>query len=224
MIAEVHLSHPRVPLTETIRAVPEAAVETAWYPLFTDGNRIGFYGATAPDADGFAPFEAALETDRTVKEARSVAGFGSQRVYRTKLSPETMLLAPELIKRGGGFIGARSANDGWLARFQVSDRRTFVEFRRSCTERGVGFETRRLYSSRRTSAGDETGLTDRQRRVLLTAYEAGYFEEPRAVTLEELGDRLGISSTAAGGRLRRAISRLVEAQFPVDGNDRGEQE
>jgi predicted DNA binding protein len=219
MIAEVHLSHPRMALTETIRSVPEATVETAWYPLVTDGDRVGFYGAVVPDASGFGPFEAAMEADRTVVDASVAATLGRRQVYRTELSSETMLLAPELVGRGGGFIGAWSAGEGWLARFQAPDRRTFVGFRRSCTDRGVEFETKRLYSSERLSTVDGTGLTDRQRRVLLTAYEAGYFEEPRAVTLEELGDRLGISSTAAGGRLRRAISRLVEAQFPVDGND-----
>jgi predicted DNA binding protein len=216
MIAEVHLSHPRMALTETIRSVPEATVETAWYPLLTDGDRIGFYGAAVRDDGGFAPFEAALEVDRTVVDARAAATLGRRHVYRTELSPETMLLAPELIEQGGGFIGARSTDEGWLARFQSPDRRTFVEFRRYCTDRGVEFETRRLYSSERASAGIGTGLTDRQRRVLLTAYEAGYFEEPRSITLEELGERLGISSSAAGGRLRRTIGRLVEAQFPVD--------
>ncbi|MFC7137822.1 helix-turn-helix domain-containing protein [Halobaculum litoreum] len=32
---------------------------------------------------------------------------------------------------------------------------------------------------------------------------------PRAVTLEELGDRLGISDTAASQRLRRGITALL---------------
>lgn len=223
MIAEVHLEHPEMALMETIRSVPNVTIETAWQPLLADNLRVGFYSATVQETDGFAEFEAALAADETVIDSRPVVTFDQRRIYRIQLSADAVVLAPGLVKRGGGFIEARSTDEGWLARIQVSDRRTFVEFHRSCTDRGIGFRTRRLYSSHDLISGDGAGLTDQQQRLLLTAYEAGYFEEPRSVTLEELGDRLGISSTAASGRLRRAISRLIEAQFPgVDGglNDR----
>ncbi len=59
------------------------------------------------------------------------------------------------------------------------------------------------------------GLTDAQYDALVTAYRSGYFEEPRALSLSELAEELGISPTAASGRLRRATKRLVETQLAV---------
>lgn len=211
MIGEIQLSHPRLALMGTIRRVPESTIETAWYPLLTPDQRIGFYHVTVSD-DDFEELEAALEADETVVDSESVATVARGRIYRVELSSDVLLIMPELVERRGGLVGARTADDGWLVRVQLPGRRTFVAFRRSCVDQGIDFRTERLYSADDLTTA-ETGLTEPQRRLLLAAYEAGYFEEPRAITLEGLGQRLGISSTAAGGRLRRAMSRLVESQF-----------
>ena len=56
-------------------------------------------------------------------------------------------------------------------------------------------------------------MTAAQREALLTAYEEGYFEEPRKTSQQEVVDRLGISSTAAGGRIRRGMSKLIETSL-----------
>jgi predicted DNA binding protein len=212
MVGEIQLSHPRLALMGTIQGVPESTIETAWYPLLTPGRRIGFYHVTTSDG-GFDRFEAALAADESVVDSRSVASVARGRIYRVELSSDALLVMPDLVERGGGLVGARSTDDGWLVRVQLPDRQAFVAFRRSCVEREVEFRTERLYSADDLSTA-ETGLTEPQRRVLLAAYEAGYFEEPRSITLEGLGRRLGISSTAAGGRLRRAMRRLVETQIP----------
>jgi hypothetical protein len=41
------------------------------------------------------------------------------------------------------------------------------------------------------------------------AYEQGYFEVPRSVTVTELADHFGISDNAFSQRLRRGLSALV---------------
>jgi predicted DNA binding protein len=212
MIGEIQLSHPRMALMGTIQGVPESTIETAWYPLLSPDRWVGFYRVTVSSDADFDGFEAALAADETVVDSRPVATATRGRVYRIEISSDALLIMPELVERGGGLIGARSTDGGWLVRVQLPDRRTFVAFRRSCAERGVDFRTERLYGADDLDTA-ETGLTEPQRQLLLAAYEAGYFEEPRAITLEGLGQRLGISSTAAGGRLRRAMGRLVEAQF-----------
>lgn len=199
-------------LMGTIRGVPEATIETAWYPLFASEQRTGFYGVTVAEPDGFELVEAAFEADGSVVDSRAVATVGCQRIYRVALSADTLLIMPELVERGGSLIGALSVDDGWLARVQTPDRSTLVAFRRFCVERDVDFRTERLYGDDELASA-ETGLTEPQRRLLLAAYEAGYFEEPRAITLEGLAERMGISPSAAGGRLRRAIHNLVESGF-----------
>jgi len=41
------------------------------------------------------------------------------------------------------------------------------------------------------------------------AYERGYFESPRKVTLAELGEELGITQQAVGSRLRHGIKYIT---------------
>ncbi|SER15781.1 helix-turn-helix domain-containing protein [Natrinema salaciae] len=52
-------------------------------------------------------------------------------------------------------------------------------------------------------------LTDRQREVLRVAIEAGYYEEPRQVTYEEIAARLDCCAGTVGQHLRRIEARLM---------------
>lgn len=54
-------------------------------------------------------------------------------------------------------------------------------------------------------------LTDRQRDVLMTAYESGYFESPRKMTGSELADLLDVSQPTITHHLRAAQRRLFAA-------------
>ncbi|OTF01913.1 helix-turn-helix domain-containing protein [Halorubrum sp. SD683] len=54
-------------------------------------------------------------------------------------------------------------------------------------------------------------LTARQREVLLAAHRNGYFEIPRGVTLEAIGDELGIGRRATEEHFRRAVNKLMDA-------------
>ena len=55
----------------------------------------------------------------------------------------------------------------------------------------------------------EAALTDTQLEALALAYERGYFEFPREVTLEALGEELGISRQAVGSRIRGGINHVL---------------
>ena len=62
-----------------------------------------------------------------------------------------------------------------------------------------------------------TKLTDKQQAALATAYAMGYFEHPQETDLGSIADELGVSTSAASGRIRRGISALIESfpqQFP----------
>lgn len=54
-------------------------------------------------------------------------------------------------------------------------------------------------------------LTDRQREVLETARDIGYYEVPRRTTIDAIADRLNIDSSTASEHLQRAERHLVEA-------------
>jgi predicted DNA binding protein len=57
------------------------------------------------------------------------------------------------------------------------------------------------------------GLTRRQRKLLETAYEKGFFDVPRRIDLRSLAEELGVSRSTIMESLRRAIARVLEQQF-----------
>ncbi|MFB6166324.1 MAG: helix-turn-helix domain-containing protein [Haloarculaceae archaeon] len=57
-------------------------------------------------------------------------------------------------------------------------------------------------------------LTDRQRQVLRTAVERGYYELPRRTTYEEIAADLDCSASAVGRHLRRIEVELVGGVVP----------
>ncbi|WP_227356261.1 helix-turn-helix domain-containing protein [Haladaptatus salinisoli] len=52
-------------------------------------------------------------------------------------------------------------------------------------------------------------LTDRQREVIRTAYDMGYYEVPRAVTTEDIAAELGVDPSTVAEHLQRAERNLV---------------
>jgi len=57
---------------------------------------------------------------------------------------------------------------------------------------------------------DEPLLTDRQRRLVVEAVEAGYYDTPRESSLTELADRLDIAKSTASETLHRAEEQVVK--------------
>ena len=52
-------------------------------------------------------------------------------------------------------------------------------------------------------------LTDKQRRVLITAYRLGYYDVPRRVTSEELAKKLNLVKSTFSAHVRKAERRLL---------------
>lgn len=59
-----------------------------------------------------------------------------------------------------------------------------------------------------------TSLTTKQARALLAAYEAGYYDFPRRVTTEEVGQALAVSRSTFQEHLHRAEHHVVRAMLP----------
>lgn len=58
-------------------------------------------------------------------------------------------------------------------------------------------------------------LTARQQEVLLAAIEAGYYDDPRRATYDDIAETVGCSATTVGEHLRKIERRLVREVAPV---------
>lgn len=160
---------------------------------------------TAFDSDPeVEAYELLVETSaRHLFDVDFVAGAGPER------------LCDVLLADGGSLLEARGTNGWWRARARFPDRGTLCDAYDRLVDRGVNADLRRLTDvtdvAQHTKASSQ--LTPQQREALEAALEYGYFEIPRAISMAELADELGISHQALSERFRRAYETLVDEEL-----------
>lgn len=206
LIATVHIAHTDLALAPTIRECPDVRIRVMPQSATDPETGLFFFHVE----NGGQALEAAIEHDHTVAKWTRVAESDSGSVYRLEHAPETILLSPKTLELGGLMREATSDDTGWSVRLQFDDREALSRLWEHCKDEGIAFELQRLFRDQSWVDAELTALTEPQLDALVTAYEAGYFEEPRTSSLEELADRLDISPTAVGGRIRRGTAALIE--------------
>ena len=207
LIAAVEIAHPDLALTPTIRRCPDVAIEAVSHTTTDPETGLFFFLVDGADER----FEESLERDHTVEDWALVDDLEAARLYRLSHTDGTALISPKTAELGGLLSKAESTDRGWAVRLHLPDREALADLWTYCDREGISSELVRVFRQDEWSNGVSTGLTDEQRVALVTAYEEGYFEEPRESSLEELAERLGISPAAVGGRIRRGTGRLVES-------------
>ena len=106
-------------------------------------------------------------------------------------------------------IEATGTNRQWTFEIRGDDRNDIAAFQRQCRELDIPITLTELHALTPVETATEAALTDTQQEALVLAYERGYFESPREVTLAALGEELGISQQAVGSRLRGGIKHVL---------------
>lgn len=206
LITTLDITHPELALTPTIRSsdveeirvIPQSA---------TDPETGKFFFLVKGLTEGF---EETLDSDPTVCEWTCVADAENSRVYRMRHPDEAKLISPETIELGGLMLEASSTDLGWTVRLQLPDREALAELWEFCEAEDIAFKLKRMYRQEGWGDGESGELTAEQNDALVAAYEHGYFEEPREASLADLAEKLDISPTAVGGRIRRGTAELVK--------------
>lgn len=207
LIAEITLTHPELVLTDTIQQVPEMTMVLEYQTIAESGRYYLFFEVTG---DNFTAFEHAIADDPTITESTVIVDAPTFRVYRMLLTSTEHLVLPRAAEAGLRVLHAETNGGGWVATVEAPDIDALTEFRDLCTDSDVTFRINRLYHRRETERGEAYGLTPIQLETLITAYDAGYFEEPREASIQDLAAELSVSSSSVSGRLRRGLKTLVE--------------
>lgn len=104
-------------------------------------------------------------------------------------------------------LGATVTPDEWSIQVWAGAEADLVTFRQHCREADLDAVLTEVTTP--AQEAEPELVTPAQQEALLRAVSRGYFDEPRAVTLDELGDEIGISRQAFAGRLRRGIRNLA---------------
>lgn len=223
VITEVRFAHEDGALADTLAALPDLDARVIRDSSTNPGQSVYHVRLDHPDPDRV---QAALEADHTVAEATPKPEFDNEPLAAIEFADDAVLMGPHVTSLDGLVVDARSASSdheprGWLERWLLPSREEIHEVWQRAREDGFAFSLIEFHPAGRTD-GTNRGLdvlTEEQRTTLAAAYEAGYFTEPRETSLEELGDSLGLSASAVGGRLKRAMRALVGETLAVERYD-----
>jgi predicted DNA binding protein len=101
----------------------------------------------------------------------------------------------------------------WRFQFRSETKAPLSAFVAELRDENVPATVVRLTDDPPSPDGERARLTAAQFEALELAYREGYFEEPRATSLEALAVELGITRQAFGGRLRRALATLAAREL-----------
>ncbi len=156
-----------------------------------------------------ADIESAFTEHPGVQGIRLVDSVEDEYLLRVEWTLEYDDVLTVLAETSIPLIEAIGTNKQWTFDVRGDERRDIVEFQRRCRELDIPITLTSLTALTPVETAIEVILTDTQLEALVLAYDRGYFESPREVTLEALGEELGISQQAVGSRLRGGIKAVL---------------
>ncbi len=165
------------------------------------------------------PVEDILALDRAFVTVESLTHTRREttHLFRAILSGETV--GADILDCGGIPQSVTATPDATQATVRVSSELTVREF---IDRLGDHYPDAELLTRQPAGDVDDDGdirrafagrLTDRQREVLVSAYESGFFESPRETTGEELAGLFDLSQPTVTHHLREAQRRLFASLF-----------
>ena len=107
--------------------------------------------------------------------------------------------------------GTTTDGESWLFRLRALDQDELSAFQDACYTRDVPLDIRRVLHNPDIpdSIRSLIGVTSKQQEALVLALERGYFDVPRDVSADDLGEELNISGQAFSRRLRRGHRSIL---------------
>jgi predicted DNA binding protein len=144
-----------------------------------------------------------------VREIRLVDSVEDEHLLRVEWDLEYDDVLTILAETEVPITNAIGTNQQWTFEVRGDERSDIAAFQRRCQELDIPVTLTALHALTPVDTAAEAGLTDTQQEALVLAYERGYFESPREVTLEEIGEELGITQQAVGSRLRNGSKYVI---------------
>ncbi|MBX0324437.1 helix-turn-helix domain-containing protein [Halomicroarcula sp. F13] len=211
--AKVHIEHERLALVPTLQTLEGINIRVITQGNTDPGSTVFPFLIEYDDRD---ELEATLDEDPTVDSYELVDWTDRTGIYYIEHSPETKLISTVVTDVNGFLVHTETKRHGWLVRLLLPDRAALNTIWEYANENDIALDIIEIYGNSETGGEQSYGLTEEQRTALTIAYDEGYFGEPRDISLNEVADEIGLSSTAMSGRLRRGMRNLVGATLVDD--------
>ncbi|MFC4987858.1 helix-turn-helix domain-containing protein [Saliphagus infecundisoli] len=159
--------------------------------------------------------EAALTDDTSVEGFRCLlqGDEDSEWLYHLEYGADSETLFSTIFANDGTILDAACSASNWTFRLLFPDRSLLSETVPTLESQGLRVDITRLMEAERKIDLMTTTLTEAQEEAIRAAYELGYYDVPRRISLEDLATELEISHQALSERLRRANKVLASERI-----------
>ena len=192
-------------LESALAAAPDVTLEADRTAAHSTSFVMPCFWATDGDLD---VFEEALAADPTVEEVVTSESFDGERFYHVQWTDEVNEHVDTIIDHEGAILDARVLGRDWLLQIRFASRDQFETFRERVAEESGAYDLLDI-SATAGPHQKEGGPTAAQRDALVAAVDSGYYDIPRAATVEDVAADLDVSDQAVSERLRRGVKNLV---------------
>lgn len=213
-VAEFTIPPEALPFGETLVANPDMRIEVERI-VPTNETALPFFWVWGSEPRLFMD---AAEKEPDVQETRVLERVEDGALFRAEWAPNAELLWG-MERLDATILASEGTAEQWRFEVRAQDRDTFIKFQEIFHDQDVPISLVRLYDLAELVDGDRHTLTPDQRETLITAYREGYFDSPRDVTQQELGDRFDVSHRAISDRLRRGVRNLIAAALLPSANE-----
>ncbi|XVH32088.1 helix-turn-helix domain-containing protein [Haloferacaceae archaeon DSL9] len=193
-------------LGRSIQTAPELTIELDRV-VPTGDTVMPFFWVWGPVT---SPFETAARSEPAIDQLTAVDRIETGTLFAAQWNRDAAGTLRGIVQSDGTILHARANQERWLFQVRFHGADETAAFRTFCSENDVPINIQRITTDPDHQSDRRYDLTTEQREALAVAYQAGYFDEPRRATLDELADELGISPRAVTGRLRRGQAKLIE--------------
>jgi hypothetical protein len=144
-----------------------------------------------------------------VKRLELVGEIESEFLFRVEWELEAEGILRAITQAPVSLLSAVGTSEEWRLEVRGEDSEAISNFQSKCLEYNVPVQLASLNTLAPMQSGNNFDLTEAQREALVLAYERGFYQSPREVTLDELAEELDITGQSLGSRLRRGTHRLI---------------
>jgi DNA-binding transcriptional ArsR family regulator len=120
-------------------------------------------------------------------------------------------LGPIVGKSGVYMYGLFKLQEDKLTVSYLGNKKQVGDFLKSLLIAEINHKILSLTDARFSPDSPLYSLTEKQRRILISAFKLGYFEIPRKISFEKLSSQLDLGRSTISEHLRKAETRLISA-------------
>lgn len=212
VIAEFSIPASQFVLGKALQEAPDLEVELE--QMIPVGKKtIPYFWIVGENRDRV---DAVLAEEPELTDYEVVDELDNRTLYRVEWNPEVDTFIQAIVNHDAVLQEADGDSNSWVFQLRFPGSHVLSEFHTTCQDAGIDVSIQSLYNPITPEMVNTRDMTDAQRSLIEQAYDEGYFDVPRRITLTELSEKLDVSDQAVNERLRRGLSSLITTTLKSD--------